>query len=315
MDVAIKRIAETSKINKSITEDTISLLFADGTANQQNINPCNHESKGCDWMGTATDRQKHCCPYDLIPCPSAQCTVIEERRKMQDHIPFCRFALMSNGCKCCGRGGFAACDYSTHIENVCPAFHSNVKKMIDVLDKKNKPTGTKKSTWVFTFISDQHLERAFAASREHSARLIKLQASIRIGSGKATAEEAIRSIDNTHDNAIRDLHEMKDEETGETQADENPFNWDLDRLLNYVDEHSLRRAKKRKKQAEIVSDFITRNIEKEHKKETNKAERAFQEIESTWMDRIKQSKWAVNNRMSQAKDKLHALLDVPKAHV
>ena len=310
MDVAIKRIAETSKINKSITQDTISLLFADGNHQNIKINTCNHKSEGCDWMGTATDRQKHCCPFDLIPCPSAQCTVIEQRRKIQDHIPFCRFALMSNGCKCCGRGGFAACDYSTHIENVCPAFHSHKKT-----NKTNKPTGTKKLTWVFTFISDQHLERAFAASREYSARLIKIQASIRIGSGKATAEEAIRSIDNKHDNAIRDLLEIKDEETGETQADGNPFNWDLDRLLNYVDEHSLRRAKKRKKQAEIVSDFITRNIEKEHKKESNKVERAFQQIESTWMDLIKKSKWAVNNRMSQAKDKLHALQDVPKAHV
>ena len=302
MDVAISRIAEASLIDKQITSDSIALLFNNSTDSEP-LNPCCFQSKGCTWVGINKDRPLHRCAFDKIHCPSLKhgCQIQEERGKMNDHIPFCRFHPMI--CPCCGRKDtISSVSFSSHIEKKCPTFHAHIKQtVVDVRNKKNKKVTNEKQTWKFGPISLSHLERAFETSHLHSARLIRKQAEIRIGNGREVWVDAMDILDRDKENTITELYEEKDEETGETLSNGNPYNWHIDKLLEFVEEKGLRRAKKRKKQAAIVQDFLKRGVEKEYKKSVSIVSKQFQELEIFWTDRIKKTKWQVDSRLNQAK--------------
>ena len=320
MDVAISRIAESSKINKRITSDAISILFSSTDENEP-TSPCNHSEQGCDWIGTAASRKVHRCPFETVSCPSKGCTMLKIRRELQDHINFfCRFSLMT--CPMCGIKKQSTVLFSSHLEMSCKKFMKYMKKTIQVVDTKTKQVKEENETWIFSFISMKHLERAFAMSHKHCARLVNTQACIRIAQAKVIFEAAMRKIDNKREKGLHDVNEEKEQEqeqqqeqqeqdtkehkeTSETQVvmqgEGNPFNWHIDKLLDFVEENGIRRANKRKKQAEIVKNFIKRKIMMEYKIESTKVTKEYEQVTSSWKERIKKSKWTVDSRLAQAK--------------
>jgi len=84
-------------------------------------------------------------------------------------------------------------------------------------------------------------------------------------------------------------------------GDGNPYNWNIDRLLDFVGENKLQRVNKRKEQAEIVKDFIEKHVHKVHLLDTGKADKLYNEVVQEWKERTKKSKWGIENRHAQAK--------------
>ena len=92
-----------------------------------------------------------------------------------------------------------------------------------------------------------------------------------------------------------------EDDTAVDAANGNPFNWNIDRLLEFVDSNKVRRAPKRKQQAEIVQEYIKRSIEKEYKLESGKVAKTFTEIVGSFKELQKKQKWALESRFEQAK--------------
>ena len=84
-------------------------------------------------------------------------------------------------------------------------------------------------------------------------------------------------------------------------GDGNPYNWNIDRLLDFVGENKLQRVNKRKEQAEIVKDFMEKRIQKVYTLETAKADKLYNECVQEWKEKTKQNKWAIENRWEKAK--------------
>ena len=71
MQTAISRIAEAGRLEKQMQKDALSLMFSKSDGEAEEAVPCNHAVSGCEWVGTATERAKHLCDFDLVPCPHA----------------------------------------------------------------------------------------------------------------------------------------------------------------------------------------------------------------------------------------------------
>ena len=325
MDVAFSRIAKASTTDKKITSDTIAFLFAPSLAADEPLNPCNHAILGCTWIGTSDERIKHQCPFDLVTCPASTkygCKEVHERRKIQDHYDhFCRFHQMR--CAVCGRSGIPKMNYCRHLERDCPTFHKHMKmttsnSSIKRKGKNSKVPPTDSSKWKFQWISLKHIDRAFSVSSCFSKQLINRQAEVRLSYADEVRSATLDRIDGIRTKELSDLYEEKPSivastEEGEGTAKENenqpdqpagdgnPYNWNIDRLLDFVGENKLQRVNKRKEQAEIVKDFIEKHVHKVHLLDTGKADKLYNEVVQEWKERTKKSKWGIENRHAQAK--------------
>jgi hypothetical protein len=337
MDVAISRIAEASSTNKKITSDTIAYLFAPSSFHDEPCHECNHSDQGCDWIGTNLERSKHYCQYDLIPCPSMKygCKEMHERRNMEDHHDyFCRFCRCS--CPSCGRDGIVKVNYCEHLEKKCPTYHKNIKitkRITNSSTSKNvgrsgKLPLTISSKWKFTFISEKHFEKAFVLSKEYSTKLIFDQADVKINNAEESKINEIKKLEDIKNKALFQLYEEKknDKETinkmnplendnnecsnPDDVGDGNPYNWDINRLLDYVHENKLKRAQKRKEQAEIVTEFIQKKIEKEYMLQSGKLEKQYQNVVYEWNDKIKKNKYGQQNRYESSKKEYFNLIEL-----
>lgn len=221
-----------------------------------------------------------------------------------DYNYFCRFAQRT--CSCCGRKGVPTTNYCRHLEKKCPTFSKHIKVRVKA-NKLKKQTST--STWLFAFVSTQHLDRAFAVSREYSTQLMQQQFDIRLAEAENVKRKDMERIEENQEKGLFLLFEDKQQEkekggeddTAVDAANGNPFNWNIDRLLEFVDSNKVRRAPKRKQQAEIVQEYIKRSIEKEYKLESGKVAKTFTEIVGSFKELQKKQKWALESRFEQAK--------------
>ena len=313
MQTAISRIAEAGRLEKQMQKDALSLMFSKSDGEAEEAVPCNHAVSGSEWVGTATERAKHLCDFDLVPCPHAAqgCAHQEQRMYLEDHAPFCRFVPLK--CPSCGRGGMFTSQYSAHMERECTTFRKYRKKA-DVANGENKTMGRRRLSangttraaraqpkkkdkqWIFTWISKRHLSRAFDIIGSFEAKQVDLRCEVKIGRAREDMELRIDESAEQLSETIEALHE--DEGPG------NPYSWSIDKLLVFCEEHKLRRVSKRKKQASLVQEFIARKANQAHEELVVREEGKFMEVETRWQNTCKQVRRLADSRRTAAAERL-----------
>ena len=315
MQTAISRIAEAGRIEKLMKTDALSLMFSKtgGGEGEEAVAPCNHADAGCEWKGTATERAKHLCQFDMVPCPHTAlgCAHQEQRMYLEDHLPFCRCVPFK--CPSCGRGGMFTSQFSAHVERECTTFHKYRKKTGDEPEEnkvKGGRAGRRRSSgngmnrakrkendkqWLFTWISKKHLNRAFDITGKFEAKQVDLRSDVKIG--RAQEEMELR-IDES-------AEQLGDTIAGllEDEGPDNPYTWSIDKLLAFCDERKLRRVSKRKKQANLVQEFLARKANQAHEELVVREEGAYVEVETRWKNTCKQVRRLADSRRSAAAER------------